>query len=162
MLKARQFADSDSNSDSWLIATTPGDSGPDSDSASLVFRELHGNCTIEDLYNTWKGCSILQQRAVSGGQKYDRVADMRKRCGVEIAAALSKHDTLVLLCRVICTTMQPADIAALFYRNDAVRERTTRQDRKLNLTNIRTEAGKPRFGYIRPWNTIAHHRNSRK
>ena len=62
------------------------------------------------------------------------------------AVALLSYDALVLLHKVR-RIGEPADIAAMFRRNEEMRERTTRQDSRLCLPSIRTEAGRRRFNY---------------
>ena len=52
-----------------------------------------------------------------------------------------------MLLHKVMRNREPADIAAMFVRNENVRERVTRQDSELCLPAIRTEAGRRRFIY---------------
>ena len=106
---------------------------------------VYGNCTAKNLGSIEKVLNFAA-RVVSGRRRYDHVADVRKTLEWLSAADLSMYDTLIFLHKVICTK-EPADLAAMFKRNDAVRDRATRQDSKLSVPSIRTEAGRRRFGY---------------
>ena len=106
---------------------------------------VYGNCSKGNLARLDKVINFAA-RVVSGRRKYDHVADVRDALGWLSAGDLSSYDTLVLLHKVI-RTGEPADIAAMFRRNEEMRERATRRDSRLWLPGIHTEAGRRRFSY---------------